>query len=32
MSAINEVREQTYKLIIAGPVGAGKTAAIQVGL
>ena len=30
MSAINEVREQTYKLIIAGPVGAGKTAAIQV--
>ena len=30
MSAINEVREQTYKLIIAGPAGAGKTAAIQV--
>ena len=30
MSAINEVREQPYKLIIAGPVGAGKTAAIQV--
>ena len=30
MSAINEVREQTYKLIIAGHVGAGKTAAIQV--
>ncbi|UYZ71861.1 ATP/GTP-binding protein [Moraxella bovis] len=30
MSIIDEAREQTYKLIIAGPVGAGKTAAIQV--
>lgn len=30
MSIIDEVREQTYKLIIAGPVGAGKTAAIEV--
>lgn len=30
MSIIDEMREQTYKLIIAGPVGAGKTAAIQV--
>lgn len=29
MSIIDEVREHTYKLIIAGPVGAGKTAAIQ---
>lgn len=30
MSIIDEMREHTYKLIVAGPVGAGKTAAIQV--